>query len=103
MTSQIQFVNMKNSDRLEILILEKLEKVERKYEWIINAKVFLKLEPFKDNAIKDKVCEIELSVPGPNIFNKTYAESFEAAIAEGFSDLEKLLRKHKDKMYKSAR
>ncbi len=103
MTSQIQFVSMKNNDRLEVFILEKLEKLEKRYEWIINAKVFIKLEPFKDNAIKDKVCEIELSVPGPNIFNKTYAESFEAAIAEGFADMEKLLRKHKDKMYKSVR
>ncbi|MCB0521157.1 MAG: ribosome-associated translation inhibitor RaiA [Lewinellaceae bacterium] len=102
MTSQIQFVNMKNSDRLEIFILDKLEKLEKKYTWIINAKVYLKLEPFKDT-VKDKVCEIDLSVPGPNIFNKTYGESFEAAIAEGFGDMEKLLRKHKDKMYKSVR
>jgi len=94
---------MKNNDRLEISILDKLEKLEMKYEWIINAKVFLKIEPFKDSAVKDKVFEIDVSVPGPNIFNKTYAESFEAAIAEGFDDLDKLLRKHKDKMYKSAR
>lgn len=102
MTNQIQFVGMKHDDRLETSILEKLEKLEKKYEWIINARVFLKIEQSKDS-IKDKVCEIELSVPGPNIFNKTSGEHFEAAIAEGFSDMEMLLRKFKGKMYRSTR
>ena len=102
MTSQIQFVNMKNNDRLEISILDKLEKLEQKFEWIINARVYLKEEKFKDT-IKDKLCEIDLSVPGPNIFTKSYNESYEAAIADAFMELEIQLRKHKDKMYRSIR
>ena len=100
MTSQIQFVNTETIDRLEIDVLDKLEKLEKRYDWIINARVFLKEEIFKDT-VKDKAVEIILSVPGPNIFNKTYAQSFEAAIAEGFADMDILLRKHKEKMYKS--
>ena len=102
MTSQIQFVNMKNNDRLEISILDKLEKLEQKFEWIINTRVYLKEEKFKDT-IKDKLCEIDLSVPGPNIFTKSYNESYEAAIADAFMELEIQLRKHKDKMYRSIR
>lgn len=102
MNSQIQFVNMKNDDQQEAIILKKLEKLQHKYEWIINARVFIKEEQAKD-ATKNKVCEIDLSVPGPNIFSKTHAENIEAAIAGGFDDVEVLLRKHKDKMYKSIR
>lgn len=102
MTSQIQFVNTKNNDRLKISILDKLEKLEQKFEWIINAKVFLKLEKYKDS-IKDKLCEIDLSVPGPNIFTKSYHESYEAAIADAFTELEIQLLKHKDKLYRSIR
>ncbi|MEY3367681.1 MAG: hypothetical protein RI973_836 [Bacteroidota bacterium] len=102
MTSQIQFVNTKVNDRIEISIIDKLEKLEKRYDWIINARVFLKEEPFKENAMRNKAVEIILSVPGPNIFNKTYAETFEAAVAEGFDDLEVLIRKHKDRMYRSS-
>lgn len=102
MTNQIQFVNMSTHEPLEALALEKLQKLESKFEWIISARIIFKIEKSTDSQ-KDKVFEIDLSVPGPNIFSKTYGENFEAAIAEGFNDTEKLLKKHKDKMYKSIR
>lgn len=93
---------MKTNDRLETLILDRLEKLEKKFEWIINAKVYLREEKFQDT-MRDKLCQIELSVPGPDIFTRTYEESYEAAIAEAFSDMEMQLRKHKGKMYHSNR
>ncbi len=102
MTNQIQFVNMKTHELLEAQVNEKLKKLESKFEWIISARIIFKIEKSTDSQ-KDKVFEIDLSVPGPNIFSKTYGENFESAIAEGFNDVEKLLKKHKDKMYKSIR
>lgn len=97
MTNQIQFVNTKPDRRLEELILGRLEKIESKFAWVIGAKVFLKEENASNG--KNKVCEIDLSVPGPNIFTKTTEASFEASIAESFNELNILLRKHKGKIY----
>lgn len=97
MTTQIQFVNTKTNPHLEDLLTTGLEKLQRKYSWIISAKAFLKEENY--NSGNNKICEVELSVPGPNIFTKEAADSFEAAIAKVLSELEILLRKHKDRLY----
>ena len=43
MTTQIQFVNTKTNPRLEEMLTEGLDKLQRKYAWIISAKAFLKV------------------------------------------------------------
>ncbi len=98
MTTQIQFVNTKTNPHLEEMLTEGLDKLQRKYAWIISARAFLKEENFDTG--NNKLCEVELSVPGPNIFTKEASDSFEAAIARVLKELETLLRKHKDRMYK---
>lgn len=98
MTTQIQFVNADGNPRLERMLDEGLEKLQRKYPWIISARAILKQENFTNG--KNHLCEVELSVPGPNIFTKESAENFEGAIAGALEELEVLLRKHKDRMYK---
>lgn len=97
MTNQIQFVNIKTDPGLEELITGKLEKIENKFAWVISARVYLKEENASNG--KNKVCEIDLSVPGPNVFTKACEASFEASIAESFNELNILLRKHKSKLY----
>ncbi|TAK41725.1 MAG: HPF/RaiA family ribosome-associated protein [Saprospiraceae bacterium] len=99
MTTEIQFVNLKKDPVLENMIATRLARLEKKYSWMEAARIFLKDENFTNG--KDKICEAILSVPGPNIFTKSTEESFEAAIAQTFEDLEKLLHRHKGKMYKS--
>jgi len=99
MTTNIQFVNLPNDPTLENMIAKRLVRLERKYSWIVKARIFLKDENSANG--KDKTCEADISVPGPNIFTKSVEESFEAAIAQTFEDLEKLLHRHKGKMYKS--
>lgn len=99
MKQQIQFVQTKKSDYLEDLVMEGLDTMGEKFDWVIRADVFFKEE--KGTYGKGKICEIRLSVPGPRIFASSNEESFEAAIAETIQDLNRQLKKRKDEMYTS--
>ncbi len=98
MTSQIQFLHMKNHEWMETFVEEKLQKLEKKYSWITHAKLFFKVEntPPPNN----NICEIELSVPGPKLFVKASAETFELSVNKAVDELNKLLKKRKAKMYR---
>ena len=47
---------------------------------------------------KGFICNIRLSVPGPQVFAESNETSFEAAIAETVSDLDRQLSKRKAQM-----
>jgi len=93
MTINIQYVKMPNSDAMNEYVTGKLQKLSKKYEWVISANVFFKLD--KDPAGVDKICEIELSAPGPRIFASSKEKNFEIAVKETISDLQKQLKKRK--------
>ncbi len=93
MISNIQFIKMKSSEELTFKVKEQLEKLAAKYEWIIKAEVFFKLENTAGGKLK--ICEIELSAPGPRIFAASKAEKFAPAISETIAELEQQLKKRK--------
>lgn len=94
MMVNIQYVQMSTSESLSNIVTQKLEKLAKRYNWIIKFEVFFKLE--KDAAGKGKICEIEISGPGPRIFAKSDEDDFEKAAVETISDLERQLRKRKE-------
>jgi len=96
MEIKIQFVQAPKSESLESFAIKKLIKMSEKYEWLIRADVFYKLEP--DTKGKGKICEIRLSLPGPRIFAFSDEESFEAATDETIRDLDKQLQRRKKEM-----
>lgn len=96
MEALFQFVHLERSERLEQFISEKLDKLENKYDWIVKAQVYFKKQDGQDP--KGFICNIKLSVPGPQIFAESNEESFEAAGAESIRDLEKQLAKKKGQM-----
>lgn len=96
MESIIQFVQAETDDTAKQLVLEKIEQLSKKYDWLIRADVFFKEE--KDTIGKGKICEIRLSCPGPRIFASSNEESFEASLAETIRDLEVQLEKRKSEM-----
>lgn len=96
MEINIQFVKMPTSEHMEAFVLKELLKLDKKYERIIKTDVFFKLE--KDPKGKGKICDIQLSLPGPRIFASSNEESFEAATDETISDLKKQLKKRKSEM-----
>ena len=91
MVVNIQYQKMKTSDSLSKLLLKKLDRVGKKYNWVIKANVIFKIE--NDRAGEDKVCEIELSAPGPRLFAKAKTNDFEKSMAETIDDLKRQLEK----------
>jgi ribosomal subunit interface protein len=93
MEAIFQFVQLTKSERLEALTQKKLDKLENKYDWIVRANVFFKKQDGEEP--KGFICNIILSTPGAQIFAESDEDSFEAAIAETVSDLERQLSKRK--------
>jgi len=97
MDINFQYDAVKASDRLEIMAAQKLNKLLDKYDFIIRADVFFR----KENSTtpdKGRICNIRISAPGPRLFAEASHGSFEASIAEAVGDLERQLRKRKEKM-----
>lgn len=97
MKTNIQFVQMDTNINVEELLVKKLQKISKKYDWIVSADVFYIAEKDTNNA-KGKICEIRLSVPGPRIFASSNEDSFEKATDKTVRDIEVLLKKRKATM-----
>ncbi|WP_276391589.1 ribosome hibernation-promoting factor, HPF/YfiA family [Eudoraea chungangensis] len=98
MTINIQYVQMPTSDSMSDIVIAKLQKLEKKYDWLIKADVFFKLE--NDPSGMGKICEIQLSAPGPRLFAKSNQDNFEKAAATVVKELENQLAKRKDMLKK---
>ncbi|SHJ35294.1 ribosome hibernation-promoting factor, HPF/YfiA family [Pseudozobellia thermophila] len=99
MTINFQYVQMPESESLSHIVTRNLEKLGNKFQFVIRADVFFKLDNSTDG--NNKICEMELSLPGPRIFAKSTENNFEKAAAETINDLERQLRKRKAKFEKS--
>lgn len=98
MTVNFQYVNIDVSDTLSALTEEKLEKLANKFEFLISAQVFFKHDD-KDHKA-GKICNIELSLPGPRIFATSNKKNYEMAMNETINDLIRQLKKRKE-VYKT--
>ncbi|MEJ1222482.1 ribosome hibernation-promoting factor, HPF/YfiA family [Sediminicola sp. 1XM1-17] len=98
MTINVQHVNMPTSEATTEYVTKKLNKLGDRYHWVIAAKVHFKLE--NDPTDKGKLCEIELSAPGPRIFAKSNEAHFEKAAVATLNDLERQLKKLNEKRNK---
>ena len=96
MEAIFQFVQLAKSERLEEFTQKKLDKLENKYDWIVRADVYFKKEDAE--APKGFICNIKLGTPGAQIFAESDKDSFEAAVAETVSDLDRQLSKRKAQM-----
>ncbi|MGG8494962.1 HPF/RaiA family ribosome-associated protein [Tenacibaculum sp. TC6] len=90
-----EYVNVSQSDRLESLLKELLDKLEKQYPFIIRSDVFLKLD---NDEQKRNHCGIRLSLKGPRIYASSNETSFEEAIRETINDLKDQLERRKSQM-----
>ena len=97
MKHNTEFVNVDKSDALEERISAALNKIGAKYSWVTSAEVFIKLE--NDKTGKGKVCEMKLSLPGPQIFASSNSFSFETAVHDAQKELERQLKRIKEEKY----
>lgn len=77
-------------------IEKKLNKLEQFYDRIIQADVFLKLEP--NSKPENKIVEVLISVPGDKFMVKKMAKSFEEGADVCAQSLERVIKKHKEKI-----
>lgn len=92
-----EYHDVNTSKHLENFVAEKLTNLENKYDFIIRADVFFK----KENTSSDEtglIYNIRLSLPGPRMFAEASHGNFENSISESINDLERQLRKRKEKM-----
>ncbi len=97
MDINFEYDNVNASERLEALATEKINKLVNKYDFMIRADVFFKTE----NTSSDDtgmICNIRISAPGPRLFAEASHSSFEASIKESVNDLDRQLKKRKEKM-----
>jgi putative sigma-54 modulation protein len=97
MDINFEYDNVNASPRLEQLVTDKLNNLVDKYDFIIRADVFLKTENTSSNDT-GMICNIRLSIPGPRLFAESSHDSFEASIKESVNDLDRQLKKRKEKM-----
>ena len=98
MTVNFQYVDIDVSDTLSDLTTEKLEKLANKFEFLISAQVYFKHDDNDHDA--GKICNIELSLPGPRIFATSNKKNYEMAMNETINDLTRQLKKRKE-VYKT--
>lgn len=91
MEVHVQYQKMMTSEAMTDLLMKKLESLENKYSWLIKANVLFKTE--NDKSGQGKICEIELSAPGPRIFAKSNSDDFEKSMSNTMEDLRKQLEK----------
>ncbi|NRD24059.1 ribosome-associated translation inhibitor RaiA [Winogradskyella litoriviva] len=94
MTVNFQYVNIDTSETLSALTEEKLKKLANKFEFLISAQVYFKHDE-KDRET-GKICNIELSLPGPRLFATSNKKNYEMAMTETIKDLERQLKKRKE-------
>jgi putative sigma-54 modulation protein len=98
MTIDFQFVKIPASDALKEYTTKKLKKLAAKYSWVIHTEVFFKIE---NDALGEKICEMEISLPGPKIFAASKERNFEMAVKETISDIQKQLKKRKELTFRA--
>ena len=86
MNVNIQSVHFDADSKLIGYVTRKLEKLENFNDRIIRVNVFLKLDNVV-HAIKDKIAEIRVHVPGHNFFVKSTSKSFEQSFDDALDSM----------------
>ena len=97
MDVNFEYNDVKASAELEEFCNDKLTKLSDKYEFIVRAEVFFKLENTTNNE-SGKISEIKISVPGSNLFAESSKENFKMSFADATDKVKRQLEKRKDKM-----
>jgi len=91
----IQSVNFNMDKDLKVFIENKLETLEKFYDKIVGADVYLKVQKTSDK--ENKSIEIRLKVPGDDIVVKKTAKTFEEGVLQNVDALKRSLKKLKEK------
>lgn len=91
----VQSVNFNMDKDLKVFIENKLESLNKFYDKILSADVFLKVQQTSEK--ENKNIEVKLKVPGDDIVIKKTAKTFEDGISQSIDSLKRSLKKLKEK------
>ena len=96
MKVSVQAVNFTVDKRLVDFIQERLDKLEKYYDKVVSADVFLKVE--KTSEKENKIVEVKINVPGDEFLVKKQCKTFEEALELSAESLQRMLVKRKEKI-----
>lgn len=96
MKVNVHAVNFTVDGKLIDFIQERMNKLEKYYDKVVDADVFLKVENTSDK--ENKIAEIKVNVPGDDFMVKKQCKTFEEAVETASESLERLLVKRKEKL-----
>ena len=96
MKVNVHAVNFNVDGKLVGFIQERMDRLEKYYDKVVSADVFLKVE--KTSEKENKVVEIKMLVPGDEFMVKKQCKTFEGAVEQSAETLERLLTKRKEKV-----
>jgi putative sigma-54 modulation protein len=96
MKVNVNAVNFTVDRKLVDFIQERMDKLEKFYDRVIGADVFLKVESTSEK--ENKIVEIKIHVPGDDLMVKKQCKTFEEAVDSSGESLGRLLLKRKEKI-----
>jgi ribosomal subunit interface protein len=96
MKVHIQTLDFTPRQSLLDLVNEKVGKLEKFSDRIIESRVVLRVE--KSDKRDNKVCEVRVVIPGNDLFAKKQSESFEEALQKVTESLERQIKDWKEKL-----
>ena len=95
MKVDVNAVNFTVDAKLVAFIQDRMDKLEKFYDRIVSADVFLRVENTSEK--ENKVVEFIMHVPGDDIIVKKQCKTFEEATDQCADTVERLLLKRKEK------
>lgn len=92
----VHAVNFNVDAKLVAFIQERMDKLDKYYDKVVSADVFLKVE--KTSEKENKIAELKILVPGDDFIVKKQCKTFEEAIEQCAESVERLLLKRKEKI-----
>ncbi len=96
MKVNVNAVNFNVDAKLVDFIQIRMEKLEKYYDKIVSADVYLKVEKISEK--ENKCVEIKMHVPGDDFLVKKQCKTFEEGVELVAESLERLLLKRKEKI-----
>lgn len=96
MKVNVHAVNFNVDRKLIGYVQERLDKLEKYYDKVVNSDVFFKLDNTSDK--ENKIAEIKIIVPGDEFIVKKQCKTFEEAVELAADSMERLLMRRKEKV-----
>ena len=88
MKVSVHAVNFTVDKKLVDFVQDRMDKLEKYYDKVVSADVFLKVENTSDK--ENKIAELKINVPGDDFLVKKQCKTFEEAIELASESLERL-------------